>query len=293
MGEENSKRTFRLWIYLVPLFILAAWPALKWLHKANSSELNLSKDEYTAFNSENGEIHKTVAPKGAKPDFDYGILGVRYKAKGGAAADENAEAEEEAARQAAAQKQAAAEKRTAAAAAAGKAANSGAASSVMDGMKAKEQQSAGYTKGYLGYAMGKVINSPKAVSAILNNKNVIAGFMSRGTVKDATASPEGLANYLKSGGPAAFINNPLVKAAMANPAVVSAVASSGLVSAMLDTPAAKALMNDPQALGDLAASNPELIGMIMANPNAMTTVLTNPDVSNLTGKFDTSKIKNY
>ena len=289
MGEENNKRTFKLWIYLIPLFILAAWPALKWLHKANSSELSLSKDEYSAFNSENGEIHKTVAPAAGKPDFDYGILGVRYKAKGGATEAANAEAEEEAARQAAAQKQAAAAKQNAAAAA-NNAGRSGSAANAMDGMKAKEQQSAGYTKGYLSYAMGKVINSPKAVGAILNNKNVISGFMSRGTVKDATSSPGALANYLKSGGPAAFINNPMVKAAMSNPAVVSAVASSGLVSAMLDTPAGKALMNDPQALGELVASNPELVGMIMANPNTMS-LISNPDVANVTGKFDTSGIK--
>jgi hypothetical protein len=289
MEEENNKKTFKIWLYLIPLFILAAWPALRWLHKANSGELNLSKDEATAFNSENGEIRKTIAPTAGKPDFDYGILGVRYKSKGGATANANAEAEEEAARQAAAQKQAAAAKQTAAAGP-NNAGRNGAAASGVDGMKAKEQQSVGYSKGYLSYAMGKVINSPKAVSAILNNKNVISGFMARGAVKDATASPEALAAYLKSGGPANFINNPLVKAAMSNPGVVSAVASSGLVSAMLDTPAGKALMNDPQAVANLVASNPELVGVIMSNPNTMN-LMSNPDVTNLTGKFDTSGIK--
>mgnify|MGYP001606005277 FL=1 len=68
---------------------------------------------------------------------------------------------------------------------------------------------------------------------------------------------------------------------MGNPGVVSAVASSGLVNAMLETPAGKALMNDPQALGDLAAANPELIAMIMSNPN----------LTGITGKFDMSGIK--
>jgi len=255
-----------------------------WLHKANSSELNLSRDEATAFNSETGEIRKTVAPKGAKPDFDYGILGVRYKSKGGATEAADAEAEEEAARQAAAQKQAAAAKQTRTATA-NNSGRSGSSANAMDGMKAKEQQSAGYTKGYLTYAMGKVINSPKVVGAILNNKNVISGFMARGTVKDATSSPEALANYLKGSGPANFLNNPVVKAALSNPAVVGAVASSGLVSAMLDTPAAKALMNDPQALGDLIASNPEVAGL-MTNPDILAALANNPKTSGVLGRLN-------
>lgn len=282
MEEENNKWTFKLWLYLIPIFILAAWPAFKWLQKANSGDLSLSKDEFSAFNSESGEIRKTVAPKGANPDFDYGVLGVRYKAKDGEAADEDAGDRE------GTERPAAAPKRTAAAAPGGR---SGAAAGAEDETKAKEQRLSGYTRGYLTYAMEKVINSPKTVGAILNNKNVISGFMSRDTVRDATASPEGLAKYLKSGGPANFINNPVVKTAMRNPAVISAVASSGLVGAMLETPAARALMKDPGALGDLAASNPELVAMIMANPDAMTTVLSNPDVSGLVRKFDTSAIK--
>ena len=289
MEENNQKKSFKIWLYLIPLFILAAWPALKWLHKANSNEMNLSQDAYTAFNSETGEIRKTGKPQAGNPDFDYGIVGVRYKSKGSEVADEKAEAEDRAATQAQAARQEAAREqpRTAAPAGTGKVVQT---SGPMDGMKAREQQSAGYTKGYLSYAMGKVINSPKAVSAILNNKNVISGFMSRGTVQSALGSKEGLANYLKGAGPASFINNPMVKAAMSNPAVVSAVASSGLISAMLDTPAAKELMNDPKALGDLVTNNPELVGMLMSNPNAMG-LLSNPEVSGLTGKFDTSGIK--
>jgi len=284
MQEDDKKRNPGIWIYLIPLFILAAWPALKWLHKANSSELNLSKDEYTAFNSDDGEIRKTRAPQAGNPQFDDSVLGVRYKSKSGAAGDETAGDRNRAPKRTADENRKTAGRQNAAAAPASTSRN-GAASGGTDTMKAKEQRSAGSTRGYLTYAVGKAMNNPSAVGAIFDNKYIVNGFMSRNTVKAATASPEGLANYLKGRGPTNFINNSIVKAAMNNPAIVNAVASSGLVNAMLSTPAVKGLMSDQKALDDIVSANPQLITTLMSNPNVMNALMNNPNASGLVGRI--------
>ena len=273
-----------IWIFLVPIFIFAAWPAFKWMQKANSGDIDLSKDDYSVFNSQEGEIHKAAPAAEGTPELDNGIMGVLYKPKTAA---------EKTAAEARGQEKEAPGKRPAPVTA-GDQGRGGRTTTGQDGadsIRARELQTIGYAKGYLTTLLSKVMNNPKAVGTLFDNKFVVTGFMARDTVKAATASPQGLANFLKSGEAADFINHPLVKAALNNPAMISAVATSGLVSALLDTPAAKALMNDPKALANLINSNPELVSMIMANPNAMKMLTNNPDVSGLMSKFDTSEIK--
>jgi hypothetical protein len=294
MAEETSGKKPAFWLYLLPLFILAAWPAVKWMKKANSGDLNLSRDEYTAFNSEEGELSDTRPSGLERPEFNDGILGVRYKSKARAAADERAAAEERAAslKEAAEKRAAASGARTSDASRSPQTASrEDAGQGAANPLRAREQQSMGFVKGMMSGAVERAMNNPKAVGAIFSNKFVVSGFMARGTVKAATSSPEGLANYLKSGAAVNFINSPLVRAALNNPAIISAVASSGLVSAMLETPAAKALMNDPKALGDLITSNPQLVSIAMSNPATMNMLLTNPDVSGVVNKFDTSAVR--
>lgn len=291
MEGENKKSPWKIWLYLTPVYIMLAIPLYKWTAKVNSSNVSLSKDEYSAFNAEDGEIKK----KGVDGNYDPGLndagYSIRYRSGKEGAMDEEAEEEQAAERK---KEAVAEEKRKQAAAADGgqyRARTGGQAALESADTNAKTQMGLGAQKGYLSYAVGKVMNNPKAVSALLNNKYVVNGFMSRGTVKAATASPEGLANYLKGNGPANFLNNPVVKAAMNNPAIVSAVAGSAIVSAMLNTPAAQGLMNNPDALAKLMESNPQLVGMAMQNPQTLTMMMANPDVSGIVKKFDTSKIK--
>ena len=281
MDGEQKKSGWKIWVYLTPVYVILAIPLIKWTIKVNSSDVNLSKDEYSAFNAQEGSIKKSTSDY--NPELDDNGYSVRYRSgKGG-----NEGAEEDAARRRA---EAEEQKKTAEAGQVqGRTANQAALES--DDTKVKEAMGMGQQKGYLSYAIGKVMNSPKAVGALLNNKYVVSGFMSRGTVKAATASPEGLANYLKGDGPMNFLNNPMVKAAMNNPAIVSAVASSAIVSEMLNTPAAMALMNDPQALANLVSNNPQLVALAMQNPQTLSMLMGNPQVSGIVGKFDTSKIK--
>ncbi|MFA6434347.1 MAG: hypothetical protein WCW52_06595 [Elusimicrobiales bacterium] len=276
MEEENENNGFKIWILLIPVFLLAAWPALKWMKKANSDDLELSTADYSLFNSQEGEVRKAAPAANGAPEFDYSVSGVRYRSKAGTAETERAAAEERNRRKKSAEN---------------RGANAAAVRNTADPVKAGKQLSVGSTKGLLTSLVGKVLNDPKTVSALFNNKYVINGFMARGTVKAATGSAQGLANYLKSGGPVNFMNNPVVKAAMNNPGIIRAVATSGMVGAMLNTPAAQALMNDPKALSDLIASNPQLVSLAMSNPNIMNLLTNNPDVSGIIDKFNTSGIK--
>ena len=277
MEEEKKEKSSVLWIYLIPVFILAAWPAFQWMKKANNDNIELSKDDYSLFNSQEGEIRKTAAA--ATPEFNDGIMGVRYKSKPGKTANEDFITEERE------QKRASAGKRPSTV-------NQGREKQeVTDPIKAQEQRSIGFTSGFMEAAARKIMNNPKAVNALFSNKYIINGFMARSTVKAATGSTQGLNNFLKGEGPTNFMNSPVVRAALKNPQVVSAVATSGIVTALLNTPVGKTLMNDPSALGALITSNPELMAMAMSNPSIMNMLKGNPDVSAIAKKFNLRSIK--
>lgn len=290
--EGENKKSWKIWVYLTPVYILLAIPLVKWTQKINSSDVKLDKDEYSAFNAEEGEIKKAPGDPDYDPNLHDGTFSVRYRAGGDAATEEERRMEErtEAKRRAVAEEKAAQERARGDQGQYRQRTGNQAALESAD-TNAKTQMGLGAQKGYLTYAVGKVANNPKAVGALMNNKYVVNGFMSRGTVKAATASPEALANYLKGSGPANFLNNPVVKAAMNNPAIVSAFASSAMVSAFLETPAAKGLMNNPDALAAMVKDNPQLVNLAMQNPQTMTMLMSNPDVSGIVNKFDTSKIK--
>lgn len=296
MEGEEKKSGWKIWVYLTPVYILIAMPLVKWTMKINSSDVPLDAGGVNVFNASEGEVKKRQVQQGYDPNLtDLGYT-VRYRADGtpennnrATAGGNSPRGDEEAERQA----QAAAQRQAQAKQAAGRGEGINQGAGQVDPKQAKMQEGMGAQTGHLTYAVGKVAGSPKAVGALLNNKYIVEGFMSRPTVKAAMGSPQGLANFLKGPGPANFMNNPVVKAALNNPAVVSAVASSGMVSAMLNTPAAQAMMRDPDALAGLIDSNPQLVQLAMQNPQTLSLLMSNPEVSGLIGKFDTSKVKSY
>ncbi|HNT97185.1 MAG TPA: hypothetical protein PKK31_02840 [Elusimicrobiales bacterium] len=294
--ETGEKRSgWRIWLYLTPVYLLLLWPLVRWSMKIDSSEISLSKEDYSAFASDEGELKDWGELE--EPEFVDGVLRVRYRTGG-------EEPEQPLVRSGSASSDG--EKKRGAKPAEGRDGGTGGGDERMSASKAlaagikkpdmadvnkREQMSVGHQKGYLTKAVGAAMKNPKAVRALLNNKYVVEGFMARGTVKQATSSPEALKQYLKGSGPVSFLNNPVVKAAMNNPAVVSAVASSGMVAAMLETPAAKALMNDPNAIAALVQENPQLVQLAMQNPQTLAMLMSNPEVSGVVDKFDTSKVK--
>ncbi|MEK7722218.1 MAG: hypothetical protein AAB359_07505, partial [Elusimicrobiota bacterium] len=122
----------------------------------------------------------------------------------------------------------------------------------------------------------KILNSPKAVTALLSNEYVVKGFMSRDTVKNATASSSALANYLKNPtNMSKFMGKEAVQRGINNQQLVNAVASSRLAGALLDTPGGRALLSDPRAIAEVLQANPALIDVLM-NPAVLNALIQNP-----------------
>lgn len=141
---------------------------------------------------------------------------------------------------------------------------------------AKKSRSMGMAYGAISKAVGKLMNNPGAVAALLNNKYVVNGFMSRDTVKNATRNSASLSAYLKN--PANlnnFMGKDVVRSGMNNQELVNAVAGSQLVGALMDTPGGRALLNDPNALGEVMKANPALVGVI-TNPTILNALIENP-----------------
>lgn len=139
--------------------------------------------------------------------------------------------------------------------------------------------SMGSVKEALSRAAYKVINNPKAISLLVNNEYVVRGFMSRDTVKTATASKASLAAYLKDPkNLQAFLNKPVVKAGIENQEVFDTMAASKLVAAMLDTPGAQQLMNDENAIAAIIAANPYWV-TVLSDQRLLNALMKNPKTS--------------
>lgn len=162
---------------------------------------------------------------------------------------------------------------------------------VVDERTAKEQSKFGFTYGAISAAVGKAMNNPRAVSAMLNNQYVINGFMSRNTVKNATGSKEAALNYLKNErNVSAFFDRPIVQRGLNNAAVLNAVVSSGLMTSLLNTPGGKAVLNDPAAMREVIASNPQL-GQLLMNPNVVNVLIGNPKTAGLIGQVGAGAVR--
>lgn len=294
MENQEKKSGWRIWLYLTPVYLLLLWPLARWSMKMKAGDLNMSKDDYSAFASSEGEIKDWGEL--TEPEFVDGVLRVRYRTGGEGPGESLVRAGDTSSGSGKGagggpSSGSGASGKGSSGMSAARAAESGITRPDMNDIRQREQMTVGHQTGYLTKAVGAAMKSPKAVKALLNNKYVVAGFMSRDTVKRATSSPEALKEYLKGNGPSNFVNNPVVKAAMGNPDVISAVASSGMIAALLDTPAAKELMKDPAAVADLVNSNPDLIAMAMQDPMLMSSLMSNPEVSGIVYKFDTSLVK--
>lgn len=156
--------------------------------------------------------------------------------------------------------------------------------------EAKKSFGMGAAYGALTKAADALVDNPKALSALFNNDYVVKGFMSRDTVKRATANSASLAAYLKN--PAnlsKFMAKAPVQRGMNDRAAVDAVASSKLVGAMLDTPGGRELLKDPAALAEVLKANPELVN-VLANPVIMSALAGNPRTSGLVTQLTLSSV---
>ncbi|MBI5742979.1 MAG: hypothetical protein HY952_00355 [Elusimicrobia bacterium] len=148
---------------------------------------------------------------------------------------------------------------------------------------AKKSRDLGLAYGALTKLADKLLGNPKALSAVFNNDYVVKGFMSRDTVKNATANKASLAAYMKNPkNLSEFMSKSPVQRGLNNSALVSELAASKLASALLDTPGGKALLSDPAAITDIIKTNPELLG-VLTNPSVIGALSKNPKTAGVVG----------
>lgn len=145
-----------------------------------------------------------------------------------------------------------------------------------DPAQAKKDTGTGFMYGALTKLSGKLLDNPKAMTALFNNEYVVKGFMSRDTVKQATASKASLAAYLSNpANVSKFMSKAPVQEGLKRPELLKLMAGTKMVSQMMDTPGGKALSQDPEALAQVVASNPALVSLL-TDPAVLAALMSNP-----------------
>ena len=260
MENENKKNGWKMFFYLTPLYILLAYPLYHWHKEINSSDIDLSKNDYSAFSSDKGEIKQTSFSKSHIPQFQDSGYAVNYKLESKGDYEKNSRLSRKKYRTNNNQK---------------RQSNIKANLSVKD----KEHQYIGRKKGYLTSAVGAALKNPKVVKTLFNNSLVIKGFMGRDRVKKVLKDSDALTDYIMNTDAADnFLNNSIVKKALNNPSIVEAVISSKLASKILSSPAVKGLLKDSEKTNKLLSSNPEFM-ILLANPLIMNALMQNPETA--------------
>ncbi|HAT72601.1 MAG TPA: hypothetical protein DCS63_07280 [Elusimicrobia bacterium] len=272
MNGEQKGSGWKIWLYMTPLYVLLAIPLAKWTMKLNSGDVAISKEDYGAFNSSEGEVKK-IGNKEYDPDLSDVGYTVRYRSGRDGAGEAAAAKSRPAAN--------AVKPQTGAAQPAGHRISPGQAALESKDTGNRAQMAFGSQKGYLTYAAGKAINNPKAVGALFDNSWVVKGFMGRDTVKAALGSRQGLQKSLSDPKRVSnFLNNSVVQAAMNNPAVVNTFAASGMASAIMASPAVQELLQNPDVITSMMETNPELM-QALTNPNVLNALMNNPATAGL------------
>ncbi|MEK7233392.1 MAG: hypothetical protein AAB268_06225 [Elusimicrobiota bacterium] len=133
---------------------------------------------------------------------------------------------------------------------------------------AKGLRNLGAKEGLLSALAAKMLDHPKIMAAIFNNKQVVDAFMSRARVKENCESGGALKSYLSdpsSGGMTTVF--PVIQQALSRPAtasaLVSALAGTEMVKRVAACPSLQALSNDKTAVVSIAMSNPKALGLLM------------------------------
>jgi hypothetical protein len=150
---------------------------------------------------------------------------------------------------------------------------------------AKGLSNLGAKEGLLSSLAAKMLDHPKVLAAIFNNKMVVDAFMSRKLVKQNCESGSALKSYLSdpnSGGMTKVV--PVIQQALSNTAtstaLVSALAGTEMVKRLSDCPSGKALSSDSTAIVGIAMANPKALGLLM-DPRGMAALASNPKAAGL------------
>ncbi|MDP3543249.1 MAG: hypothetical protein Q8T11_12345 [Elusimicrobiota bacterium] len=141
----------------------------------------------------------------------------------------------------------------------------------------------GAKPGLLSSLAAKLLDHPKVMAAVFNNKTVVHAFMSRPGVKQNCESGGALKAYLSdpgSGGMTKVL--PVIQQALGRPqtsgALVSALAGTEMAKQLGACPSLKQVGNDPSAIASIAMANPKALGVLM-DPRSAAALAANPQAA--------------
>ncbi|MBI2387653.1 MAG: hypothetical protein HYV14_16830 [Elusimicrobia bacterium] len=141
----------------------------------------------------------------------------------------------------------------------------------------------GAKEGMLSALAAKMLDHPKILAAVFNNKRVVDAFMSRPRAKENCESGGALKNYLSdpnSGGMNKVF--PVIQQALGRPdnasALVSALAGTEMVKRLSACPSLKELSSDSTAITSIAMANPKALGLVM-DPRGAAALAANPQAT--------------
>ncbi len=140
----------------------------------------------------------------------------------------------------------------------------------------------GAKEGMLSSLAARLLDHPKILAAVFNNKTVVNAFMNRKTVKENCESGGALKSYLSnpnSGGMTKVF--PVIQQALSGSnasGLVSALSGTEMAKALGGCPSIKELGNDSSSITSIAMANPKAMGLLM-DPRGMAAVAANPQAA--------------
>jgi len=140
----------------------------------------------------------------------------------------------------------------------------------------------GATQGMLSSLASKLLDHPKVLAAVFNNKTVVNAFMARKGVQENCQSGGALKNYLSDPGSGGMTKVfPVIQQALGGSnasGLVSALSGTEMAKALGGCPSIKELGNDSSAITSIAMANPKAMGLLM-DPRGMAAVASNPQAA--------------
>ncbi len=122
----------------------------------------------------------------------------------------------------------------------------------------------GSDSGLLTGAIARLLDHPRILRALLDNKTVVDALMDREDSRRNCSDAGALQSSLSAPGAGAYETQmmPLVKAALARPEAVAAMAGSEMGSRLMACPSLQGLAHNPAGLMAIATANPQAVAMV-------------------------------
>lgn len=286
MSPFYEKKDDKTWLWAVVGFVALGAFAGAWIMLSSPDENRLSG---TRIFDQQGGAKPPAVPRAIERREDTGLSMVRV---GGAAGEAAPTPQQLAGAGASAASAAPAET---AAPAAGAPANPYAAASAAPPSPLSDKELAaagvpvtpaglkqlGAQKGLLSALAAKLLDHPKVLKAVLDNKLVVDAVMSRDISKRNCSDAGALASVMSDpGSPQMTKLMPLLQQSLSKPEAASAMLSSRLGQALMDCPSTKSFSSSPNLVMSVVMKNPQAM-TLMTDPRVAQAMASNPQASGL------------